>query len=185
MAEPHLLLNQARVNDAAAALRRCCGSERWVQAMLAARPYASSPELYALAEQVWQSLSADDYLEAFSHHPQIGENLSALRQRFAATAALSAHEQAGVADAEEAVLLALREGNRAYRERFGFSFIVCASGKSAREMLALLEARSQSDRESELALAAAEQAKITRLRLEGLSAFESLGAPPKLRGSPA
>jgi 2-oxo-4-hydroxy-4-carboxy-5-ureidoimidazoline decarboxylase len=185
MAEPHLLLNQARASDAAAALRRCCGSERWVQALLAARPYASSPELYALAEQVWRSLSTDDYLEAFSQHPQIGENLSALRQRFATTASLSAREQAGVAEADEAVLLALREGNRAYRERFGFIFIVCASGKSAQEMLALLEARIENDRGTELALAAAEQAKITRLRLEGLSAFESLGAPPKLRGSSA
>lgn len=153
--------------------------------MLAARPYASSPELYALAEQVWQSLGTDDYLEAFAHHPQIGENLAALRQRFATTATLSAHEQAGVAEADETVLLALREANRAYRERFGFIFIVCATGKSAREMLALLEARIESEREGELAMAAAEQAKITHLRLEGLSAFESLGAPAKLRGSTA
>jgi 2-oxo-4-hydroxy-4-carboxy-5-ureidoimidazoline decarboxylase len=154
-----------------------------VQALLAARPYASSPELFALAEHVWQSLGADDYLEAFSHHPQIGEDLSALRQRFAGTATLSAREQAGVAEADEAVLLALREGNRAYRERFGFIFIVCASGKSAREMLTLLEARIENDREAELRIAAAEQAKITRIRLEGLAAFESLGVPSKLRSS--
>ncbi len=166
--EPHQLLNALDERGAAAALRRCCGAERWVQALLAARPYASTAQLLALAEQSWQGLGAQDYLEAFRHHPQIGEDLAALRQRFARTQALSEREQAGVLGADEATLRELRDGNRAYRERFGHIFIVCASGKSAAEMLSLLRERLHNPPEQELLLAAAEQAKITRLRLTRL-----------------
>jgi len=166
--EPHALLNELAPGAAADALRRCCGAERWVQALLAARPYASTAELYALAERAWQGLGAHDYREAFAQHPQIGEDLAALRQRFGSTHTLAAHEQSGVAGADEATLLGLRDGNRAYRERFGFIFIVCASGKSAAEMLALLRARLDHDPATELAIAAGEQAKITQLRLAGL-----------------
>ena len=172
MSEPHAALNALSEAEAEAALRRCCGAERWVQALLAARPYASTAQLYALAESVWQGLEAGDYREAFSHHPQIGEDLAALRQRFVHTRALSASEQAGVNGADEATLLALRAGNRAYRERFGFIFIVCATGKSAAEMLALLRARLDHDPAAELAIAAGEQAKITRLRLAGLGTHD-------------
>ena len=168
MAEPHAVLNALSALAAEAELRRCCGARRWVQALLAARPYASTSQLYTLAERAWQGLEADDYREAFSHHPQIGEDLAALRQRFAHSHALSVREQAGVNAADEATLLALREGNRVYRERFGHIFIVCATGKSAAEMLALLRARLDHDPAAELAIAAAEQAKITRLRLAGL-----------------
>jgi 2-oxo-4-hydroxy-4-carboxy-5-ureidoimidazoline decarboxylase len=138
--------------------------------MLEERPFASSAALYNCAEQLWSGLGAADQLEAFAHHPQIGEDLAALRERFAATHALAAREQAGVAAADDATLLALRDGNRAYRARFGFIFIVCATGKSAREMLGILEQRLRRDPATELAQAAAEQAKITRLRLEGLGA---------------
>ena len=172
MAEPHAVLNALSAADAEAALRRCCGAERWVQALLAARPYASTSQLYALAERAWHELEPGDYREAFAQHPQIGEDLAALRRRFAHTEALSAREQAGVDGADEATLLALREGNRAYRERFGFIFIVCATGKSAAEMLALLRARLGRDPAAELATAAGEQAKITRLRLAGLGTHD-------------
>jgi 2-oxo-4-hydroxy-4-carboxy-5-ureidoimidazoline decarboxylase len=168
MAEPHAILNALAQPEAAAALRRCCGSERWVAALLALRPYASTEVLHAAAERAWQNLSEPDYLEAFSHHPQIGEDLAALRQRFAATHTLAAGEQAGVHGADEATLLALRAGNRAYRERFGFIFIVCATGRSALEMLDLLRQRIPNDPATELRVAAAEQAKITRLRLDKL-----------------
>ena len=168
MAEPHEILNALEPDRAAAALRRCCGAERWVQAMLAARPFESTAALHERASSVWHGLAAPDYLEAFSHHPQIGENLDELRKRFAATHALSAREQAGVSNADESTLLSLREGNRAYRERFGHIFIVCATGKSAAEMLALLRALLPNAPEAELAAAAAEQAKITKLRLAKL-----------------
>lgn len=161
-------LNALPEPDAHQALERCCGAQRWVGGMLASRPFASVAELYERAEAIWQALEARDYLEAFAHHPEIGADLDELRRRFATTAALSQAEQAGAAQASQQTLLALRRQNQAYRERFGFSFIVCATGKSALEMLDLLERRLPHARERELEIAAAEQAKITRLRLEKL-----------------
>jgi 2-oxo-4-hydroxy-4-carboxy-5-ureidoimidazoline decarboxylase len=170
MAEAHVVLNGLAPDAASAALRRCCGAERWVASMSGRRPFASTEELLGAADQEWQKLGREDYLEAFAQHPQIGEDLQALRQRFGATLGLASQEQAGVAAADDAKLLALREGNREYLSRFGFIFIVCASGKSAEQMLAALRARLTHDSEAELRVAAAEQAKITRLRLQGLSA---------------
>ena len=159
-------LNGLSPEAAAAALLRCCGSARWVEGMLARRPYASRAELFSAALEEWQRLGPADFREAFAHHPEIGANLEELRQKFPATADLSRAEQSAAAGASEATLQALQAGNRAYRARFGYSFIVCATGKSASEMLALLEARLGHEQEFELQVAAAEQAKITRLRLE-------------------
>jgi 2-oxo-4-hydroxy-4-carboxy-5-ureidoimidazoline decarboxylase len=160
-----LRLNGWSAEEAHVELLRCCGSRRWAGAMTALRPFASEAAVIDASERVWWQLERSDWLEAFAAHPRIGD-LDALRARFAATAAWSAQEQAGVAGAPEAVLLRLAEGNRAYQERFGYLFIVCATGKSAAEMLALLEARLASPPEDEFRTAAAEQAKITRLRLE-------------------
>lgn len=133
--------------------------------MLELRPFASTAALLHGAEREWRRLGRADYLEAFTHHPQIGEDLEALRSRFAGALDVAAREQAGVANASEPLLLALRDNNRAYRERFGHIFIVCATGKTAAEMLALLRARLSAEPDAELATAAEEQAKITRLRL--------------------
>lgn len=171
MAEPEPSEGVQRLNalpeaDARALLTRCCGAARWVEAMLASRPFASSVALLAIANAVWQRMERADILEAFSHHPAIGSDLNELRAKFTATAAWSESEQAGASTASEATLLALRQGNLAYGERFGYLFIVCASGKSAREMLDLLNARLPHSSAEELPIAAAEQAKITRLRLE-------------------
>ena len=177
--EPFQWLNALDARAAAEALRRCCGAERWVSAMVAARPYASTAHLQELGERCWQALEAKDHLEAFTHHPQIGEDLAALRQRFARTEALSTREQSGVLGADEATLRALRDGNQAYRERFGYIFIVCATGKSAEQMLVLLRERLQHAPEQELAIAAAEQAKITHLRLAQLG----LGNTPAQRSA--
>jgi 2-oxo-4-hydroxy-4-carboxy-5-ureidoimidazoline decarboxylase len=170
MSEPHALLNRLPPPAAHAALARCCGSTRWVERMLGHRPFASTPALLALADQVWNSLERADYLEAFSHHPQIGADLAELEKKFASTAAWSASEQAGAGSADRATLEALRDENRVYLQRFGYIFIVCAAGKSAAEMLALLRARLDNDFATELQIAASEQAKITKLRLEKLSA---------------
>ncbi len=163
-------LNSLSDAEARERLTRCCGASRWVEGMLRARPFATASALFEQADATWGGLRRSDYLEAFRHHPEIGENLDELRKKFANTAELSLGEQAGAATASEATLLALRRGNQAYRERFGYSFIVCASGKSAEQMLALLEQRLPNSAESELAVAAAEQAKITRLRLEKIEA---------------
>jgi 2-oxo-4-hydroxy-4-carboxy-5-ureidoimidazoline decarboxylase len=168
--DPGVLLDQAAEPDARAMLTRCCGSSRWVGEMLARRPFGSRDALLRAADDVWESASREDVLEALAHHPRIGANLEELRKRFASTAAWSAGEQAGAAGASEETLSALREGNLRYESRFGHIFVVCATGKSAAEMLALLEARMPNDPPTEIRVAQAEQGKITRLRLEKLSA---------------
>lgn len=168
MPEAHENLNALETNAAAQVLQRCCGSQRWVAQMLAQRPFASTASLLATAKEVFRSLDETDYLEAFAHHPAIGEDPQALAQRFASTAALSRSEQAGVQGASHATLAALRSDNIAYRERFGFIFLVCATGKNASEMLALLRERLNNDRTTEVRVAAAEQEKITALRLAGI-----------------
>jgi 2-oxo-4-hydroxy-4-carboxy-5-ureidoimidazoline decarboxylase len=162
------VLNALSVDEARAALLRCCGATRWAGWLLTQRPFASTEALLKAAAGVWTQMEKADMLEAFSHHPEIGSDPAALRERFAATAAWASAEQAGVAGADEATLEALREGNVRYREKFGYVFLVCATGRTAAEMLALLRARLAHDPETELPIAAAEQAKITRLRLEKL-----------------
>ncbi len=106
-----------------------------------------------------------DWLQAFASHPRIGDR-DALRAKFAATGAWTAHEQSGVDGAPEDLLGELAEENCRYEARFGYIFIVCATGKTAGEMLALLKERLTNDAGLELKIAAGEQAKITRIRLE-------------------
>jgi 2-oxo-4-hydroxy-4-carboxy-5-ureidoimidazoline decarboxylase len=160
-------LNAMAPGDVRAALLRCCGSRRWADRMLARRPFASAADLFSAADKIWAGLDRADWLEAFAAHPRIGD-LDGLKKKFAATATWSAGEQAGVVGAEEEVLRELAEGNRQYEERFGHIFIVCATGKTAAEMLRLLRERLPNVPAKELAIAAAEQAKIMRLRLEKL-----------------
>jgi 2-oxo-4-hydroxy-4-carboxy-5-ureidoimidazoline decarboxylase len=150
--------------DAREFLSTCCGSTAWIDRMMARRPFGSDDNLYAVARQEWFSLTPDDWREAFRHHPRIGDRAS-LRARFPSTAHLSAAEQRGIDDASDATLDALAEGNRTYEERFGYIFIVCATGRSAGEMLTLLRARLDNDPRTELLVAAGEQSKITELRL--------------------
>ncbi len=152
-------INALTPDTARDAFTRCCGSRRWVAGMLARRPFASADELFAAADSIWAALERADYLEAFSHHPAIGAS---------GARGFSAREQAQVAQAPAATLQELETLNRRYRERFGFVFLVCASGKSADEMLALLRARIDNPADVELRIAAGEQGKITRLRLEKL-----------------
>ena len=132
--------------------------------MVRRRPFGSAAGLATAARLAWDDLTYTDWLEAFSHHPKIGDR-DALARRFAATAQLSAGEQRGVDSAAADVLDALAAGNRDYETRFGYIFIVCASGKSAAEMLDLMRARLPNDPEVEIRIAAGEQAKITELRL--------------------
>ena len=162
--EPWRRLDLASVDEARRLLATCCGSRRWVDRMLARRPFGSRVALLTSARDEWNVLESADWREAFAHHPKIGDR-DALAARFPATHELSAREQAGIAGATTDILNALAEGNRRYEEKFGYTFIVCATGKSAQEMLALLEARLPNDEATELRIAAAEQAKITELRL--------------------
>ena len=149
---------------ARAALERCCGAARWLEGMLGRRPFGDEARLLAAAEAVAEPLGEADWREAFSHHPRIGDR-EALRARFAATAAWAQGEQAGAAAAPDAVLDALARGNHAYEQRFGYIFVVCATGRSAEEMLAMLERRLTNAPADEWRIAAREQRAITRLRL--------------------
>jgi 2-oxo-4-hydroxy-4-carboxy-5-ureidoimidazoline decarboxylase len=148
-------------------LARCCGAARWAEAMLKARPFADRDAVFARSAAACALLLPDDWLEAFREHPRIGGK-DALRAKFAATKAWAQGEQAGAARADEATLDALARGNAEYEAKFGFIFIVCATGKSASEMLALLKDRLPNDSAAEMKNAAAEQAKITKIRLEKL-----------------
>lgn len=145
-------------------LERCCGSGPWVRRMLARRPFGSLDALLAAAGEEWFALSEAEWREAFAQHPKLGDR-EALRARFEGTRDLSQREQAGVDDAPDDVLEALAEGNREYFERFGYIFIVCATGLTAGEMLARLRARLANDPAAEILVAAREHARITELRL--------------------
>jgi allantoicase len=157
-------LNALSGADAAAAFKRCCGSTKWSAAMTIARPFEDLDALLRIGERTWWSLTVEDHLEAFAAHPKIGEASTPP----AGDAKWSHGEQAGAAAASAQTLAELGEANRAYEAQLGFIFIVCASGRSADEMLRELRGRLTSSREVELRTAAEEQAKITRLRLTKL-----------------
>jgi 2-oxo-4-hydroxy-4-carboxy-5-ureidoimidazoline decarboxylase len=157
-------LDLASEDEARRLLYTCCGSTRWVDRMLARRPFGNRERLLSAAQNEWFALTRDDWREAFAHHPKIGDR-NALRQRFPDTHHLSEREQAGVQVASEDVLSALAKLNRAYEEKFGFIFIVCATGLSAERMLTLLRSRLNNDPAAEIRIGAGEQAKITAIRL--------------------
>ncbi len=159
--------NQLTDEQARAQLFSCCAAERWADAMLAQRPFASLHTLCEQAESIWQHLAEADYLQAFEAHPKIGD-VSSLRDKYANTKAIAANEQSGAQQAPEETLQRLSELNHAYEEKFGFIFIVFATGKSAQQMLALLEQRIDNARDQEVANAAANQMQITDLRLKKL-----------------
>ena len=160
-------LNSYPGDFAEAEFLKCCGSQNWAHAMSASRPFLRVAELLEAADKVWWSLGEEDWLEAFRAHPKIGEKKAAAAQTEQAQT-WSAQEQIGTQDASVNTMAALAAANKAYEERFGFIFIVCATGKSAAEMLTMLQARLANDRATELRAAAEEQRKITRLRLEKL-----------------
>lgn len=160
-------LNNAAATQASQLFSDCNAAVRWVNAMVAGRPYASAEALKARATQVWVSLGESDCLEAFEAHPMIGD-VDSLRKKYASTKTIAAGEQAGAAAAGEETLQRLALLNREYLAKFGFIFIVFATGKSAAEMLALLEARIGNTRDDEVQNAAAEQLKITLLRIDKL-----------------
>lgn len=148
-------------------LIRCCGAAAWVQRMLPFIPAEDLVELLEDAEEQWWLCSEADWREAFAQHPKIGD-IESLQKKFASTANWAAGEQSGMQEASAGTIKALAEGNRQYEEKFGYIFIVCATGKSAEEMLGMLLSRLQNDPEEEIRIAADEQNKITKLRLEKL-----------------
>jgi 2-oxo-4-hydroxy-4-carboxy-5-ureidoimidazoline decarboxylase len=146
-------------SEAAEALRACCGSSRWIDAMTARRPFRSRDALFKAADEEWSRTTEKDWLEAFSHHPRIGDR---------STKGWAAGEQQGAQNANVTVRNELARINREYEAKFGRLFIVFAPGKTADEMLAIAKSRLNNDRESELKVAAEEQRKIMHIRLEKL-----------------
>ena len=152
-------LNTVATNEAEDMFLRCSGSRRWAAQMASARPFATRDALYEAAGRIWWNLDPEDWHEAFAAHPRIGERRGSQ---------WSVQEQSGAHAAAESTLEELASVNAAYEARFGYIFIVCATGKSGDEMLAAARRRLHNDPGAELQVAAAEQAAIARLRLEKL-----------------
>ena len=155
--------NQAPEDAAMETMIACCGARRWAEAMVALRPLNGIVELSTEADRVWSRMEESDWMEAFACHPRIGERKAA--HASAKSMAWSRQEQASAAEATERVVEDLAEGNRLYEERFGFTYIVCAMGKSAAEMLAILNRRLANNRSTELREAAEQQRQIMQIRL--------------------
>jgi OHCU decarboxylase len=155
--------NEADEATALEAMLACCGSRRWAGAMVGLRPLAGLEALSEAADQVWSTMKERDWMEAFVCHPRIGERKAA--HAAPKSAAWSKQEQSSTETAAERVLAELATGNSLYEERYGFTYIVCATGRSAEEMLAILKRRLTNDRNTELREAAEQQRQITQIRL--------------------
>lgn len=160
-------INALSEDDARAALHRCCGSSAWVDAMAARRLFKDDTHLFQAADQVLNGLAKHDLLEAFAAHPRIGERKIEAKAH-ASTKTWAAAEQSDTASASDETRRAFNEGNRIYEQRFGHVFLICATGRSADEMLSELRRRLNNDPDTELRTAAEQQAMITRLRLKKL-----------------
>lgn len=157
-------LNTLTEEEATGQLLKCCASRAWARGMTLERPFLDAPELFAAADRVWWSLDEEDWLEAFSSHPKIGGRKAAIETGEEA-ARWSEAEQQGTRAAAPQTLDALARANRLYEEKFGFIYIVCATGRSAAELLDILQSRLSNERGAELRIAAEEQRRITALRL--------------------
>ncbi len=143
---------------------KCSGSHVWTKEMISSRPFRSAEDLAAKSQGAWQKLSRQDWLDAFKIHPRIGD-LDSLRKKYADTAGWASSEQSGVNAASEEIIQGLADGNKRYEDKFGYIFIVCATGKSAAEMLSILSERLVNSPEVEFAIACGEQKKITDIRI--------------------
>ena len=160
-------LNEMDTDEAGKIFSQCCGSSNWISRMVKCRPYSSEFELIKNSEEIWFALNKNDWIEAFEHHPRIGD-LNSLKEKYSDTKLMAGKEQSGVESASDKVLSELSTFNKEYENKFGYIFIVCATGKSADEMLSLVRERIHNSAEEEIHIAAAEQNKITKLRLEKL-----------------
>jgi len=175
-------LNSLSADKAMDELLQCCGSRRWAGQMEDERPFSDPEELREKATEIWWSLDSRDWLEAFRSHPKIGENKPTASDEkkdrlHSGARKWSEQEQAGVRNAKEETMDHLAQLNLKYEAKFGYIFIVCATGKSSEEMLGILRERLENDETKELPIAAAEQAKITDLRLKKLLAMNDQRLP--------
>jgi len=158
-------INMLSYEEAYKAFSDCCGSKNWVNKMISSRPFKSKNEAIEISDLIWNSISKNDWLEAFEHHPKIGD-INSMKEKYSSTRKLAESEQAGVKDSSIDTLSELAEYNADYLKKFGYIFIVCATGKSADEMLLIIKERINNDPETEIKIAMKEQSKITKLRLE-------------------
>ena len=158
-------LNILSTNDAFIVFEKCCVAGQWINEMIRSRPYNKIQDVFTASEKAWSNCNKSDYLEAFKGHPKIGD-ISSLSKKYVNTSDIAANEQSGVSVANNDVIKRLAIGNQEYEDKFGYIFIVCATGKTAQEMLSLLEERIVNDASTELGIAAGEQHKITTIRLE-------------------
>ncbi len=169
------ILNHLPQPEARAAFERCCGANRWISSMMVLRPYRDRQALLTASDRAFDQLTSTDWIEAFRHHPRIGEVPGTL-SRLSPAADWAGNEQRGATDVSEATRAALVRRNRDYEARYGFIFIICATGKTGDQMLAELEKRMSNDPETELEVAADEQKKITALRIAKLLEEEPRGS---------
>ena len=155
--------NAADPDAATLTLLSCCAAKRWARALVAQRPFPSEDLLFSSADRTWATMQVDDWMQAFRAHPRIGERKA--ENATAQSKQWSSREQSAVDQAQAEILAELAAGNRKYEEQFGFTYIVCATGKSAEEMLQILRRRLNSDRDTELREAAEQQRQITQIRL--------------------
>ncbi|WP_263357515.1 2-oxo-4-hydroxy-4-carboxy-5-ureidoimidazoline decarboxylase [Acidicapsa ligni] len=155
--------NRKSAQEATGDLLSCCAANRWAAQLVALRPFADEEALYSAADQVWAEMEETDWMEAFLAHPRIGHRKTP--HASAQSSHWSQQEQSSVNTAQSGVLEELAAGNQRYEERFGFTYIVCASSKSADEMLAILNRRLPGARQAELREAAEQQRQITQIRL--------------------
>src|SRR5579863_10407500 len=170
--------NQLSIKDAETEILPCCGSGAWATGMANRRPLANEDALLAASEEIWRNLGETDWLQAFRSHPRIGETGigetgvvksgvgESVSHAIRPSAGWPAQEQSKIAAADNAVKIALAEGNREYERRFQHIFIVCATGKTAPEMLSILRARLENEAVTELREAAEKQRLITQIRVK-------------------
>ncbi|MBL8007217.1 MAG: 2-oxo-4-hydroxy-4-carboxy-5-ureidoimidazoline decarboxylase [Ignavibacteria bacterium] len=154
--------------DLKAELLNCCGNEKWADEMSGFVPFGSAEEIEETAEKIWNKLGKEDKLESFGHHPKIGD-IESLKKKYSSSGELSKQEQSGIHTASEITLKELAVYNEEYEKKFGYVFLVCATGKTADEMLGIIKIRILNDPETEFRIACNELIKITKLRLNRIT----------------
>ena len=160
-------INKMSQAEAFNAFEKCCASTTWINRMIDSMPFSNENDIYAKGESNWEDISLTDWLEACDGHPKIGD-VTSLKEKYSSTKQWAGNEQQGMDSASDEIINRLAQGNQDYEDKFGYIFIVCATGKSATEMCEILEKRLPNDVETELEIAKGEQNKITKIRLEKL-----------------
>jgi 2-oxo-4-hydroxy-4-carboxy-5-ureidoimidazoline decarboxylase len=164
-------LNALSSGEASALFRSCCAASCWIETMVNGRPFATRTHLFGVADAAWEATGPDDWREAFAAHPRIGERADASRLG-AQSSAWSGAEQARSGEAPDEIRREIAALGREYERRFGTIYIVCANGRTGEDLLADLRSRLENTARQELEIAAREQHRITRIRLEKLISAE-------------